>query len=240
MVGANNYLMGYDRRMEETHSKSTLEERLAASRITALCWKEAEKLYAHLHPEQGWSGFKSLPDFVKARYYDYVEANVPLREPTTVLGEEDDEIPSHLRPDDYVRGCEGCEVGRGTPHYTHESAEAKEFWGDCLNCGLFQTTPHSEHPLTDEQRNEMKATLRARWVKAATDPLYPSYFTTDVRANARIDTLQREVAYQLAKIKADSTLPRFTGPFYEEILSVFKTADKLALDNLDKTGVAYT
>jgi hypothetical protein len=49
--------------------------------------------------------------------------------------------------------------------------------------------------------------------------------------NARIDTLQREVAYQLAKHPALDM---------EDILSTFKEADKLALRNLDRTGVAYT
>jgi hypothetical protein len=205
--------MGYDRRMtEETHKSP--EERLADSRITALRWEEAGKLYAHLRPEsEGWSEFSSLPGAVKIRYYEYVRDNVPVVATTVgrqILDEEKTkfEMPGHLRPDDYSVGCMDCEVGRGTPHSEHES-EAINYKWDQLNkladTGLFQ--------------GHMQDVLDA----------IPSLSgLTDTGAHARIDALQSAVAFQLAVIKRRLDQDVNVSKEFGHLMATFEEVDNIA------------
>lgn len=105
--------------------------------------------------------------------------------------------------------CEGCRVDIDEPHKSDCPVWARMRQGTGVPLGPLQVIPEG----------------------AAT------YTLRDTEAHARIDTLQREVAYSLAQLAAGKGL---AVDRYDEILSTFKRADRLALQNLRKHGVAYT
>ena len=205
-------------------SKSaTDEERAEMTRAT----KEAREAV-----EQGMREEYSEADFAEACLYQAKQMQAMGIDPRLVDQTSQAAREYSLKQDD----CKGCGVGVDEKHLVDCPAwkairEGKPY-------------PDKGTTMTPEQMDLVQSQEPSPPItRVVNKPYDTTVYPTDREAHARIDTLQREVAYVLAQDSVSGLLVDKEGEQqrrFDNLLATFKRADQLALANLRKHGVAYT